>query len=74
MLFDEPGDKLDMPFQQSFLQAIKDLGKTVLFSIHEINVASIFAEDFLLSCHRQIIAQHTPEKYKKDVIEDDTPR
>lgn len=69
MLFDEPGDKLDMPFQQSFLQAIKDLGKTVLFSIHEINVASIFAEDFLLLSDGALVRGSCEDIFKKEVIE-----
>ena len=69
MLFDEPGDKLDMPFQQHFLQAIKNLGKTVLFSIHEINVASIFAEDFLLLSEGSLIKGSREDIFKQDLLE-----
>lgn len=48
MLFDEPAEKLDLPFQLKFLEQIKNLNKTILFSIHDLNTASIFAKDFLL--------------------------
>lgn len=48
MIFDEPAEKLDMPFQTGFLEQIKKLGKTIVFSIHDINTASLFATDYLL--------------------------
>ncbi len=48
MLFDEPAEKLDLPFQLKFLEQIKNLNKTILFSIHDLNTASLFANNFLL--------------------------
>ena len=69
MLFDEPGDKLDMPFQQNFLRAIKGLGKTVLFSIHEINVASLFTDDFLLLSQGQLLRGNRKEIFNKEVLD-----
>ncbi len=69
MLFDEPGDKLDMPFQQSFLKTIKALGKTVLFSIHEINVASLFTDDFLLLSQGRLLRGNRKEIFNKEVLD-----
>lgn len=69
MLFDEPGDKLDMPFQQNFLKTIKALGKTVLFSIHEINVASLFTDDFLLLSQGQLLRGNRKEIFNKELLD-----
>ena len=68
MLFDEPSDKLDYSFQQSFLRETKELDKTILFSIHDINTASIFAEDFLLFCDGKIIRGKRQEIFDEDVL------
>ncbi|MBP5520456.1 MAG: ABC transporter ATP-binding protein [Treponema sp.] len=48
MLFDEPANQLDLPFQTEFLRELKKLNKTILFSIHDINTAAFFADDYLL--------------------------
>ena len=68
MLFDEPSDKLDYSFQQSFLRETKELDKTILFSIHDINTASIFAEDFLLLCDGKIIRGKRQEIFDENVL------
>ena len=55
ILFDEPAEKLDLPFQLKFLEQISSLENTVLFSIHDLNTASLFAADFLLLSNGQLI-------------------
>lgn len=55
MIFDEPADQLDLPFQLQFLREIKKLNKTILFSIHDVNTASLFADDYLLLIGESIL-------------------
>ena len=55
ILFDEPAEKLDLPFQLKFLEQISSLEKTILFSIHDLNTASLFSTDFLLLSDGQLI-------------------
>ena len=55
MLFDEPAENLDLPFQLKFLEQISTLDKTIIFSIHDLNTASLFATDFLLLSNGQLI-------------------
>ena len=68
MLFDEPAEKLDLPFQLNFLKQIQTLGKTVLFSIHDINTASLFAQDFLLLDKGKIVHASRSEIFDTKVL------
>ena len=70
MLFDEPAENLDMPFQMQFLNKIRELAaeKTILFSIHDINTAALFANDFLLLSKGKIIQVKRDEIFKADIL------
>ena len=70
MLFDEPAENLDMPFQMQFLNKIRELAaeKTILFSIHDINTAALFANDFLLLSKGKIIQAKRDEIFKADIL------
>ncbi|MBP5452296.1 MAG: ABC transporter ATP-binding protein [Treponema sp.] len=68
MLFDEPAEKLDLPFQMKFLQEIKCIDKTVLFSIHDLNSASFFAEDFLLLSKGTLIQADRKTVFTPEVL------
>lgn len=70
MLFDEPAENLDMPFQMQFLNKIRELAnnKTILFSIHDINTAALFATDFLLLSKGKIIQATRDEIFKPDIL------
>ena len=70
MLFDEPAENLDMPFQMQFLQKIHELAehKTILFSIHDINTAALFATDFLLLSKGKIIQATRDEIFKPEIL------
>lgn len=72
MLFDEPAENLDMPFQMQFLQKIHQLAenKTILFSIHDINTAALFATDFLLLCKGKILQAKRDEIFKPEILSD----
>ncbi len=70
MLFDEPAENLDMPFQMQFLNKIRELAnnKTILFSIHDINTAALFATDFLLLSKGKIIQATRDEIFKLEIL------
>lgn len=70
MLFDEPAENLDMPFQMQFLNKIRELSenKTILFSIHDINTAALFATDFLLLSKGKIIQATRDEIFKPEIL------
>ena len=72
MLFDEPAENLDMPFQMQFLNKIRELSekKTILFSIHDINTAALFATDFLLLSKGKIIQATRDEIFKPEIMSD----
>ena len=70
MLFDEPAENLDMPFQMQFLNKIRELAnnKTILFSIHDINTAALFATDFLLMSKGKVIQAKRDEIFKQEIL------
>lgn len=70
MLFDEPAENLDMPFQMQFLNKIRELAnnKAILFSIHDINTAALFATDFLLLSKGKIIQATRDEIFKPEIL------
>ena len=72
MLFDEPAENLDMPFQMQFLNKIRELSenKIILFSIHDINTAALFATDFLLLSKGKIIQAKRDEIFKPEILSD----
>ncbi|MBP5359613.1 MAG: ABC transporter ATP-binding protein [Treponema sp.] len=68
ILFDEPAEKLDLPFQLKFLEKISSLEKTILFSIHDLNTASLFATDFLLLSNGQLIQADRATIFDKELL------
>lgn len=77
LLFDEPSENLDLPFQAQLLHLMKNLtqansqnenGKTVLFSIHDINTAALFADDFLLFTEDKIIQGSVEEIFNEELL------
>ena len=70
MLFDEPAENLDMPFQMQFLSKIRKLAgeKTVLFSIHDINTAALFTGNFLLMSHGKLIQATREEIFQPEIL------
>ena len=68
ILFDEPAEKLDLPFQLKVLEQISSLEKTILFSIHDLNTASLFATDFLLLSDGQLIQADRTTIFDKELL------
>ena len=68
MLFDEPAEKLDLPFQLKFLEQISSLEKTILFSIHDLNTAAFFAKDFLLLSNGKLIQDQRDKIFEPTLL------
>lgn len=68
ILFDEPAEKLDLPFQLKFLEQISRLEKTILFSIHDLNTASFFATDFLLLSNGKLIQADRDTIFNQELL------
>ena len=70
MLFDEPAENLDMPFQMQFLNKVRELAgkKAILFSIHDINTAALFTENFLLLSKGKLTQASRDEIFKPEIL------
>ncbi|MGN0740329.1 MAG: ABC transporter ATP-binding protein [Treponema sp.] len=95
LLFDEPVENLDLPFQIQLLKILKKIakpsfeksdgnqndnenqpqneiqnqnGKTVLFSIHDINLASLYADDFLIFSGTTVIQGTAKDVFSEEIL------
>lgn len=62
MLMDEPTSHLDIKHQIEILALAKKLDKTVIVTLHDLNLASAFCDRIILLDKGEIVAQGTPEK------------
>ncbi|UJF23600.1 ABC transporter ATP-binding protein [Shewanella sp. OMA3-2] len=60
LILDEPTNHLDIRYQIQILELVKNLGITVIASIHDLNLASAMCDDLLLLHKGQLVAQGTP--------------
>jgi len=60
LIMDEPTNHLDIHYQIDILNRIKQLKKTVVVSLHDLNLASAFCDHLILLEQGKIIAQGTP--------------
>lgn len=75
VLFDEPLNNLDMKHAVSMMRllasAAKDLSKTVVVVIHDINFAAAYSDYIVAMQDGRVVHQGTPEDIMKpDVLED----
>ncbi len=72
MLFDEPLNNLDIRHAVSMMRllrrAARELGKTVVVVLHDINVASCFCDHIVAMKAARIAAQGTPEEIIEPAI------
>lgn len=81
LLFDEPVENLDLPFQIQLLKILKKIakpssqklsgsrnGKTVLFSIHDINLASLYADEFLIFSGQTVIQGTAQSVFSEEIL------
>ncbi|GEK60081.1 iron ABC transporter ATP-binding protein [Marinococcus halophilus] len=82
ILLDEPLNNLDMKHSVQIMKVlrrlVKDMGKTVLLVIHDINFASCYSDDIVALKNGHIVAQGTTEEMMAsevltDIYEMDMP-
>jgi iron complex transport system ATP-binding protein len=62
LIMDEPTNHLDVHYQLDLLQRVKNLGISVIVSLHDLNIASAFCDQLLLIDNGKIIRQGTPQQ------------
>lgn len=67
LILDEPTNHLDVHYQIDLLHRVKSLNKTVLASIHDLNLAAAFCDELLLLDQGHLIAKGKP----RDVLTED---
>lgn len=60
LILDEPTNHLDVGYQVDILTLIKNLGITIIASIHDLNLASAFCDKLLLLRHGKLVSNGTP--------------
>ncbi len=60
-LLDEPHNHLDLHFQYRLLDTVRQRGRTVLASFHDITLAARYCDEVLLLDRGRLIAQGAPE-------------
>jgi iron complex transport system ATP-binding protein len=72
LLLDEPTSDLDLANQMDTLRLLSELarkGKAIAFSVHDLNLASMVADDIILMIDGSIAAQGSPaEVLRSDII------
>ncbi len=59
---DEPTNHLDIFYQHQILSIVKDLGLTLIMTIHDLNLAAQYCDRLLLMSSGKVIACDVPEK------------
>ena len=64
LLLDEPQANLDIQHQYALFKLLEEIAKTksILVTMHDINMAALFAENILLLKSGTLIAEGSPEK------------
>ncbi len=62
LILDEPTNHLDVYYQHQILQLVKALNLTVIMTVHDLNLASLYCQRLLLLHHGQLLADGTPNQ------------
>ncbi|NRA60289.1 MAG: ABC transporter ATP-binding protein [Psychrobium sp.] len=68
LIMDEPTNHLDIHYQIDILKRVKQLGRTVIVSLHDLNMASAFCDHLILLHRGEIYCQGTPSQVLKQEI------
>jgi iron complex transport system ATP-binding protein len=60
LILDEPTTHLDVYYQHQVLQLVKQLNLTVIMTVHDLNLASLYCQRLLLLDHGKLLADGTP--------------
>lgn len=75
ILLDEPLNNLDMKHSAQIMRVLKDLcvnhGKSIIVVIHDINFASVYADQIIAMKHGELVYQGTPQQIMhEDILQD----
>jgi len=71
LIMDEPTNHLDVHYQIDILNRVKNLGTTVVASLHDLNIASAFCDHLILLDRGKIVCQGTPSQVlTQEIISD----
>lgn len=75
ILLDEPLNNLDMKHSAQIMRVLKDLcvnhGKSIIVVIHDINFASVYANQIIAMKHGELVYQGTPQQIMhEDILQD----
>ncbi|TMM45968.1 ABC transporter ATP-binding protein [Colwellia ponticola] len=62
LILDEPTNHLDVYYQHQVLQLVNNLNITVIMTVHDLNLASLYCQRLLLLNQGHLIADGTPEE------------
>lgn len=62
LVLDEPTNHLDVYYQHQVLQLVNKLNITVIMTVHDLNLASLYCQRLLLLNKGQLISDGTPEE------------
>jgi len=62
LVLDEPTNHLDVYYQHQVLQLVNKLNITVIMTVHDLNLASLYCQRLLLLNHGQLICDGTPKE------------
>ncbi len=62
LILDEPTNHLDVYYQHQILQLVKALNLTVIMTVHDLNLASLYCQRLLLLHNGQLLADGTPNQ------------
>ncbi|MCM1935431.1 iron ABC transporter ATP-binding protein [Acinetobacter radioresistens] len=72
ILLDEPLNNLDMKHSAQIMRVLKDLavnhGKSIIVVIHDINFASVYADQIIAMKDGQLLYQGTPEQIMQENV------
>jgi iron complex transport system ATP-binding protein len=62
LIFDEPTNHLDIHYQFDILNLVRQIGKTAIASIHDLNLAMTYCDSVIVLDKGRVAAQGKPEK------------
>ncbi|SHN58939.1 ABC transporter ATP-binding protein [Desulfitobacterium chlororespirans] len=61
LIMDEPTNHLDIAYKIQIMKMVKDLGITVLTTLHDLNIAALYCDRIYVLSEGRIVGQGTPE-------------
>lgn len=62
LILDEPTNHLDVRYQLELMDIVRELGKTVICAVHDLNVAAMYCERLFAIRDGRVVASGVPEQ------------